>query len=137
MGCARMSSLGLDNHYLAYAIGMRCFVSTASVIFIILQNSFMIILVGFEKLIAHGRIGVTGKVCLGIICLLLMSILIHFALVIQTVVYFICKSYHHENIDKSCLGEHLKAYNLGDYVPLIRNKDIKLEQYEVLIESTP
>ncbi|RZC44227.1 hypothetical protein C5167_037178 [Papaver somniferum] len=108
-----------------------------SVIFIILQNSFMIILVGFEKLVAHGRIGVTGKVCFGIICLLLLSILIHFALVIQTVVYFVCKSYHHENIDKSCLGEHLEAYNLGDYVPPIRNKDIQLEQHEGLIESTP
>ncbi|KAI3931711.1 hypothetical protein MKW92_025147 [Papaver armeniacum] len=82
-------------------------------------------------------IGVTGKVCLGIICLLLLSILIHLSLVIQTVVYFVCKSYHHENIDKSCLGEHLEAYNLRDYVPPIRNKDIQLEQYEVLIESTP
>ncbi|KAI3870154.1 hypothetical protein MKW92_015480 [Papaver armeniacum] len=103
----------------------------ASVIFITLQISFIIVLVSFQKLVAHGRIGAVGKVSLGIFCFLLLSILIHFALVIQTVVYFVCKSYHHENIDKSCLAEHLEAYNLGDYAPLIRDKDIQLEQYDV------
>lgn len=103
----------------------------ASVIFITLQISFIIVLVAFENLVAHGGIGVMGKVILGIFCFSLLSILIHFALVIQTVVYFVCKSYHHENIDKSCLAEHLEAYNLGDYAPLIRDKDIQLEQYDV------
>ncbi|KAI3886435.1 hypothetical protein MKX03_036722 [Papaver bracteatum] len=103
----------------------------ASVIFITLQISFMIVLVSFQELVAHGRIGVVGKVTMGIFCFSLLSILIHFALVIQTVVYFVCKSYHHENIDKSCLAEHLEAYNLGDYAPLIRDKDIQLEQYDV------
>ncbi|XP_026390395.1 uncharacterized protein LOC113285868 [Papaver somniferum] len=72
--------------------------------------------------------GLMGKVILGLFCFSLLSILISFALVIQTVVYFVCKSYHHENIDKSCLDEHLDAYNLGDYVPLIKDKDIQLEQ---------
>ncbi|KAI3958731.1 hypothetical protein MKX01_023407 [Papaver californicum] len=103
----------------------------ASVIFIALEISFMVVLSAFENLVAHGRTGAVGKVSLGIFCFLLLSILIHFALVIQTVVYFVCKSYHHENIDKSCLADHLEAYNLGDYAPLIRDKDIQLEQYEV------
>ncbi|KAI3974615.1 hypothetical protein MKX01_029605 [Papaver californicum] len=101
----------------------------ASVIFIKLQICFMVVLFAFDNL--GRRIGVMGKVSLGIFCFLLLSILIHFALVIQTVVYFVCKSYHHENIDKSCLAEHLEAYNLGDYAPLIRDKDIQLEHYDV------
>ncbi|KAI3972020.1 hypothetical protein MKW92_040178 [Papaver armeniacum] len=98
------------------------------VIFIKLEISFLVVLFAFENLVAHGRIGVMGKVILGLFCFLFLSILISFALVMQTVVYFICKSYHHENIDKSCLDEHLEAYNLGDYVPLIKDKDIQLEQ---------
>ncbi|KAI3886429.1 hypothetical protein MKX03_036716 [Papaver bracteatum] len=98
------------------------------VIFIKLEISFVGVLLAFEKLVAHGRIGVVSKVILGLFCFLLLSILIIFALVLQTAVYFVCKSYHHENVDKSCLDEHLEAYNLGDYVPLIKDKDIQLEQ---------
>ncbi|KAI3903653.1 hypothetical protein MKW98_032307 [Papaver atlanticum] len=100
----------------------------ASVIFITLQTYHMIVLVAFDNLVANGRIGIMGKVSLGVFCFLLLSILIHFALVVQTIVYLVCKSYHHENIDKSCLGEHLEAYNVGDYVPLMGDKDIQLEQ---------
>ncbi|RZC66087.1 hypothetical protein C5167_009780 [Papaver somniferum] len=98
------------------------------VIFIKLEFSFMVALYAFHNLVDNGRTGLMGKVILGLFCFSLLSILISFALVIQTVVYFVCKSYHHENIDKSCLDEHLDAYNLGDYVPLIKDKDIQLEQ---------
>ncbi|RZC44228.1 hypothetical protein C5167_037167, partial [Papaver somniferum] len=98
------------------------------VIFIKLEICFLVVLFAFENLVAHGRIGVMGKVLVGLFCFLFLSILIPFALAIQTVVFFVCKSYHHENIDKSCLDEHLEAYNIGDYVPLIKDKDIQLEQ---------
>ncbi|KAI3903654.1 hypothetical protein MKW98_032308 [Papaver atlanticum] len=108
--------------------------SIALVVFIELQISFMVVLSTFEILVTHGRIGVMGKVSLGIFCFLLLSFFIHFALVIQTVVYFVCKSYHQEHIDKSCLAEHLEAY---DYVPLTEDRDIQLEEYEVMIESPP
>ncbi|KAI3886427.1 hypothetical protein MKX03_036714 [Papaver bracteatum] len=95
------------------------------VIFITLQISFMIAVAAFDSLVVHGRIGLMGKVSLGIFFLLLLSILIHFGLVVQTVLYFVCKSYHHDNIDKSFLAKHLEAYN-GDYVPLIKcYKDIR------------
>ncbi|KAF3439395.1 hypothetical protein FNV43_RR17672 [Rhamnella rubrinervis] len=53
-----------------------------------------------------------------------------FGLVIQTVLYFVCKSYHHENIDKSALSDHLEVYLLGEYVPL-KSKDVQLEQVHV------
>ncbi|OIW03302.1 hypothetical protein TanjilG_09949 [Lupinus angustifolius] len=48
---------------------------------------------------------------------------------IKTVLYFMCKSYHHENIDKSTLADHLEAY-LGEYVPLTA-KEVQMEQYQV------
>lgn len=101
----------------------------ASFIFITVQIFLMIVIATFHNLvIANGRIGVMGKVSLGIFFLLLLSVLIHFGLVVQTVVYIVCKSYHQENIDKSWLAEHLEVYNVGDYDPLMGDKDIQLEQ---------
>uniref|UniRef100_A0A7N2RAW8 Uncharacterized protein n=1 Tax=Quercus lobata TaxID=97700 RepID=A0A7N2RAW8_QUELO len=49
---------------------------------------------------------------------------------VLTVLYFVCKSYHHENIDKSALSDHLEVY-LGEYVPL-KAKDVQLEQYHAI-----
>ena len=51
----------------------------------------------------------------GIICLLLLFKMILFGLVIKTVIYLVCKSYHHGNIYKFVLSDHLKVY-LGDYL---------------------
>ncbi|GMH23972.1 hypothetical protein Nepgr_025815 [Nepenthes gracilis] len=69
------------------------------------------------------------KVGLGVIILNLLSMIFLFQLVVQTVIYFVCKSYHHENIDKHSLADHLEVY-LGDYVPL-KAQDIQLEQVYV------
>ncbi|KAH0976658.1 hypothetical protein GBA52_026377 [Prunus armeniaca] len=81
----------------------------------------------FQKLVVRGySFGVVDRVAYGLICLLLLFKLILFWLVIQTVLYFVCKSYHHENIDKSALSDHLEVY-LGDYVPLTA-KDVQLQQ---------
>lgn len=38
-------------------------------------------------------------------------------LLVQSVYYYVCKSYHHQGIDKSALHDHLGGY-LGEYVPL-------------------
>ncbi|KAJ4841691.1 hypothetical protein Tsubulata_002099 [Turnera subulata] len=84
----------------------------------------------FGKLVVHGwSVGMAGRVLFGFLCLLLLFKLFLFGLVIQTVIYFVCKSYHHENIDKSALSDHLEVY-LGEYVPL-KSKDVQLEQYYV------
>ncbi|PKI35078.1 hypothetical protein CRG98_044533 [Punica granatum] len=81
----------------------------------------------FKKLVVHGdSFGILAKVGFGIICLTLLSGLFLFGLTIQTVVYFVCKSYHHENIDKSALSDHLEVYLGGESVPL-RAKDVQLE----------
>ncbi|KAI3951824.1 hypothetical protein MKW92_009222 [Papaver armeniacum] len=100
----------------------------SSVIFVMLEISFFGILGVFSGVVIHGSsVGIFGKVVLGLLCYLLMTILIHFYLVIQTMIYFVCKSYHHENIDVSGLAEHLEAC----YVRLDREKDVRLEQVHV------
>ncbi|XP_027150553.1 uncharacterized protein LOC113750809 [Coffea eugenioides] len=100
------------------------------VIFFKLNLSLAAIQLLFYAHVVHGgwRFGVLHRLGLGMLCLLLLFKLILFGLVIQTIVYFVCKSYHHENIEKSALSDHLEAY-LGEYVPL-KSKDVQLEQYE-------
>ncbi|GMH06699.1 hypothetical protein Nepgr_008539 [Nepenthes gracilis] len=79
----------------------------------------------FEHFVVVGRsIGIAEKVGFGIVSLLLLSMAFLLGLVVQTVIYFVCKSYHHENIDKSSLADHLEVY-LGEYVPL-KAKDLQL-----------
>ncbi|CAN6543514.1 unnamed protein product [Malus baccata var. baccata] len=99
----------------------------ATIIFFKLNVLGALLQFGFQQLVMRGRsFGLVDRVAYGVICLLLLFKLILFGLVIQTVLYFVCKSYHHENIDKSLLSDHLEVY-LGDYVPL-RSKDVQLEQ---------
>lgn len=50
-----------------------------------------------------------------LVALLLLVNLV--GLLVQSVFYYVCKSYHHQEIDKSALQDHLGGY-LGEYVPL-------------------
>ncbi|KAI5650451.1 hypothetical protein M9H77_36456 [Catharanthus roseus] len=101
----------------------------ALVIFFKLNLSLVAVQIFFDEFVIHGwRIGILHRIGFGLLCLLLLFKLILFGLVIQTIIYFVCKSYHHENIDKSLLSDHLEVYS-GDYVPL-KSKDIQLEQYD-------
>ncbi|XP_022772474.1 uncharacterized protein LOC111315153 [Durio zibethinus] len=102
----------------------------AIVIFLALNLILGIIQIAFQMLIVHeSTLGMANRVVYAIICFLLLSMSILFALVIQTMFYFVCKSYHHENIEKSALSDHLEAY-LREDVPLIA-KDAQLGQYHV------
>ncbi|XP_021747482.1 uncharacterized protein LOC110713333 [Chenopodium quinoa] len=49
-------------------------------------------------------------------------------LLVQSVFYYVCKSYHHQGIDKTALHDHLGGY-LGEYVPLKSN--IQLESLDI------
>lgn len=101
-----------------------------AVIFFVMNISLFLVRMVFWRLVVHGwSLGTGSRVLFGIFCFLLLFKLMLFGLVIQTVIYFVCKSYHHENIDKSALSDHLEVY-LGEYVPL-KSKDIQLEHYEV------
>ncbi|KAL2457004.1 hypothetical protein Adt_46523 [Abeliophyllum distichum] len=85
----------------------------------------------FENCLVHRKedIGLVSRIGYGSLCLFLLSIQMLLSLIMQTIIYFICKSYHHENIDKSSLADHLGGY-LEEYVPL-KTKDVQLEQYQV------
>lgn len=88
----------------------------------------------FKKFVVHGHgkhmhLGMLYRTGFGLLCLLMMFKLVLLGLVIQTIIYFVCKSYHHENIDKSALSDHLEVY-LGEYEPL-KSKDVQMEGYEV------
>ncbi|XP_055834594.1 uncharacterized protein LOC129903123 [Solanum dulcamara] len=87
----------------------------------------------FDKFVVDGNhhmhLGMLYRVGVGLLCLILLFTLMLFGLVIQTIIYFVCKSYHHENIDKSALSDHLEVY-LGEYEPL-KSKDVQMESYEV------
>ncbi|PIA28524.1 hypothetical protein AQUCO_06900059v1 [Aquilegia coerulea] len=99
----------------------------ASTIYISIQFCIILIQVIFEELIVVGdSLTMTTRVGWGIVCFFLLSKLILLDLVVQTIVYYICKSFHHESIDKSCLSGHLEVY-LGEYVPL-KGRDVQLEQ---------
>ncbi|KAK4793012.1 hypothetical protein SAY86_023447 [Trapa natans] len=101
-------------------------------VFFILVLSLWSVQALFEVLVVRGRGGSSGvpaRVGYAAVCFALLSGLFLFGLTIQTVIYFVCKSYHHENIDKSALSDHLEVY-LGEYVPL-KAKDVQLEQYQL------
>ncbi|XP_057973066.1 uncharacterized protein LOC131161364 [Malania oleifera] len=92
--------------------------------------SAVLMQIGFQRLVVNGEwAGVVGRVAYAVLCFLLLSMLFLYGLVIQTILYFICKSYHHESIDKSALSDHLEVYG-GEYVPL-KGKDVQLEQFYV------
>ncbi|KAI3915782.1 hypothetical protein MKW92_053373 [Papaver armeniacum] len=97
------------------------------VTYILLQICNTGVLFSFSSLAVHGEpLAMVFRVSYGIFCLLLLVILLYFGLVIQTIIYFVCKSHHKENIDKSNLGDHLDGYHLGHYVPLSKDEDIQL-----------
>lgn len=99
-------------------------------IFLVLNVIFIVIQILFKVEVVQGwRLGSMERTAFGIVCFSLLSVFFLFGLVIQTVLYFVCKSYHHENIDKSALSDHLEAF-LGEYVPL-KARDVQLEQYQV------
>lgn len=76
----------------------------------------------FIVFVVLGKISsLTGKVFLGIACYLLMIVLVHFSLVIQTVIYFVCKSYHNEDVVNA--AQHLE----GPYAHISREKEVQLE----------
>jgi len=72
--------------------------------------------------------GAYGALLVGLLCFVNLM-----GLLIQSVFYFVAKSYHHESIDKSSLSDHLEVY-LGDYVPL-KSSNIQLEDLEDLDAS--
>ncbi|KAB1210561.1 hypothetical protein CJ030_MR6G010857 [Morella rubra] len=84
----------------------------------------------YENLVVFPMIRSVGiRIVLGLDCVLILVTVFLFGLVVETVLYLVCKSYHHENIDKSSLADHLEVY-LGEYVPL-KAQDVQLGEFDV------
>ncbi|CAH8365911.1 unnamed protein product [Eruca vesicaria subsp. sativa] len=93
---------------------------------------FLCALIGvtFGKIVVHGgeKYGTLTRTLVGglLVCVLVVVNLV--GLLVQSVFYYVCKSYHHQAIDKTALYDHLGGY-LGDYVPLKSN--IQLENLDI------
>lgn len=51
-----------------------------------------------------------NRVLVRIVCLVLLVPIFLYGLVLQTIIYFVCKSHHNETIDKPAMSNHLGAY---------------------------
>ncbi|KAF5745124.1 hypothetical protein HS088_TW07G00705 [Tripterygium wilfordii] len=99
-------------------------------LFVVIGFCFGAIEAVFETFVVEGfGSSLAIRVVIGIICFLLLLKVMLFELVMQTVLYFVCKSYHHESIDRSALSGHLETFT-GNYFPL-RAKNVQLEESHV------
>lgn len=105
-------------------------VGISLLVFLVLGVSAVGVHLLFEGLVV-GRVQKTFlfRISFGVFCLSLETVLMLLGFIVQTIIYFVCKSFHHENIDKSSLSDHLEEY-LGEYVPL-KSKDVQLQQFQV------
>ncbi|XP_027184328.1 uncharacterized protein LOC113782654 [Coffea eugenioides] len=73
----------------------------------------------FGSIVVHGgdSYGVLPRILVGGFLVGVLVIVNLVGLLVQSVFYYVCKSYHHQGIDKSALYDHLGGY-LGEYVPL-------------------
>ncbi|KAG0496153.1 hypothetical protein HPP92_000844 [Vanilla planifolia] len=62
-------------------------------------------------------LSVPAKIIVGGALVAILVLVNLVGLLAQSVFYYVCKSYHHQMIDKSALYDHLGGY-LGEYVPL-------------------
>ncbi|XP_010540664.1 PREDICTED: uncharacterized protein LOC104814356 [Tarenaya hassleriana] len=76
----------------------------------------------FRSVVVYGgeKHGIWARIVIGGLLVGVLVIVNLVALLIQSVFYYVCKSYHHESIDKTALYDHLGGY-LGEYLPLKSN----------------
>jgi hypothetical protein len=108
----------------------KMWVSTVA-IFILLSAYLMAIEYTFELIVMFRGRELGLRIGIGLIGLVLLFKLVLFGLVIQTVIYFVCKSNHHESINRAALLDHLEVIHLGKYVPPAKSMDIQLQQSHV------
>lgn len=84
----------------------------------------------FGSIVVHGGeyyYGVFSRIVVGGFLVGVLVIVNLVGLLVQSVFYYVCKSYHHQEIDKNALYDHLGGY-LGEYVPL--KSSIQMENLE-------
>lgn len=83
----------------------------------------------FGSVVVHGgeNYGVISRIVIGGFLVGVLVIVNLVGLLMQSVFYYVCKSYHHQGIDKTALYDHLGGY-LGEYVPL--KSSVQMENLE-------
>ncbi|KAI4371213.1 hypothetical protein MLD38_019476 [Melastoma candidum] len=85
----------------------------------------------FGVVVVHGDeygYGVLARILAGGFLVGVLVIVNLTGLLVQSVFYYVCKSYHHQSIDKLALSDHLGGY-LGEYVPL--KSSIQMENLDI------
>lgn len=86
----------------------------------------------FRLVVVHqwriGGLRVLVSVLVSVVLVGVLVIVNLVGLLVQTVFYYVCKSHHHQSIDKKALSDHLGGY-LGDYVPL--ESCVEMEKLEI------
>ncbi|CAH2046411.1 unnamed protein product [Thlaspi arvense] len=84
----------------------------------------------FSGVVVHGgdAFGIFTRIVAGGFLVGVLVIVNLVGLLVQSVFYYVCKSFHHQAIDKSALHDHLGGY-LGDYVPL--KSSIQMENFDI------
>ncbi|KAH7542198.1 uncharacterized protein LOC107410723 [Ziziphus jujuba] len=84
----------------------------------------------FGAIVVHGgdKYGVFVRIVVGGFLVGVLVIVNLVGLLVQSVFYYVCKSYHHQGIDKTALHDHLGGY-LGEYVPL--KSSIQMDNLEM------
>ncbi|XP_010529293.1 PREDICTED: uncharacterized protein LOC104806216 [Tarenaya hassleriana] len=84
----------------------------------------------FRSVVVHGGedYGLFTRIATGGFLVGVLVILNLVGLLVQSVFYYVCKSYHHQAIDKIALNDHLGGY-LGEYVPLKNSSGIQMENF--------
>ncbi|KAK1361360.1 hypothetical protein POM88_045834 [Heracleum sosnowskyi] len=72
----------------------------------------------FYNFVSQGiALGMWRRAIVGFVCLAVLVTVYLYGLVLQTITYFVCKSYHNEIIDKATLSQHLGEYEGRFYDP--------------------
>ncbi|KAK9726086.1 hypothetical protein RND81_05G189400 [Saponaria officinalis] len=83
----------------------------------------------FSLVVVHGeKTSVFVRILVGGFLVGVLVIVNLIGLLVQSVFYYVCKSFHHQGIDKTALHDHLGGY-LGEYVPL--KSSIQLENLDI------
>lgn len=81
--------------------------------------TLFVVKIAFQKMFVHGSyLGEIERIGSGVVWILLLNILSLFGRVVETVFYFVCKSYHHETTDMTLVlqsdDDQLEVYLLAD-----------------------
>ncbi|KAL1812456.1 hypothetical protein ACET3Z_022521 [Daucus carota] len=96
----------------------------ALAVFVGLDIPVAVIHYAFYMFVVYGDFWEMWKrVLVGMACLVLLVPIFLYQLVVQTIIYFVCKSYHNESIDKPAMSNHL-----GGYERLYGPNEVQMEQ---------